>query len=102
MSIKDKKLAKVLELASVQGAIEQLKKDKTWGLDSGYYRRRLRALEIKEAELEDALGLGDDDERDDSDVEKITFTLKLPEKFLKNKKSDEDYVQYLKRTIFVE
>jgi hypothetical protein len=102
MTLKDKKLTKVLELVHVQGRIEELQRSKTWLSSSNYYRERLTALETKEDDLKNDLDINDDEGCGSNDPETIKFTLRLPEKFLKGKRDNEDFVQYLKRTILVE
>lgn len=98
MTSKDKKLKAILELVSVQGRIDELKRSKTYFSSSTYYRNRLTTLQNKEEVLNDII-----EGKDKDDVEELKFTLhfNIPEGDLKDKRDPEDFIQYLKREYLV-
>jgi len=89
---KEKKLEAFLKLIKVQARIDELTRTKTYHSNQTIYRKRLRILEDLENDLQEVV--------EGNDVESIKLTFKVPESVFKGK-SEEDFVQYLKREYLV-
>lgn len=93
MTSKERKLKATLELVSVQGRIDELKRFKSYSNSSSYIRSRLTQLEEKEEKLLDII--------EDREKEEVKFVFHLPEDLFKSSKEPKDLIQYLRREFLV-
>ena len=97
MTKKDQQLKAIIELAIVEGRIEELKRSKTYLASTTYFRNRLTTLEDKAEKLRDVL-------EGKNDVQEIKLTFHVPESVFRgrNNEGPQDFVQYLKKEYLLE
>ena len=96
MTSKERKLKAIIELAVVQGRIQELNRTKSYLTNSAYYRKRLAVLEETADKLQDVL--------DNKEKKEVRLTFSLPKSVFAGKTVNEpsDIIQFLKREYLIE
>ena len=92
MTLKEKLIKATIELAIVEGRIEELKRSKTYLSSSTYYRNRLIQLEDKAEKLESFIENGGNDE-----TQEFKLTFRVPQDLFKGSSKPEEILHYLKK-----
>jgi hypothetical protein len=100
MTSKEKKLKAAIELALVGARIDELKRSRSYYINSSAYRSRLTQLEEKAEKLRDIL-----EGVEDTKTEVFKLSFELPEELFSGKSvretEPEEILQYLKREFLV-
>jgi Arc/MetJ-type ribon-helix-helix transcriptional regulator len=93
----EKIIKATIEKAVVEGRIDELKRAKTYTMNSSYIRTRLRKLEEKLDQLNDIL-----DGNEEGDEREVKYVFRIPAEGFKNNSKFEDILQFFKRDYLVE